>query len=53
MNRILGIVGSPREGGNTEQLMERVLAAAREEGAETLLFTCAGKDIAPWPGRAS
>ena len=47
MNRILGIVGSPREGGNTEQLMERVLAAAREEGAETLLFTCAGKNIAP------
>jgi multimeric flavodoxin WrbA len=47
MNRILGIVGSPREGGNTEQLMEHVLAAAREEGAETLLFACAGKNIAP------
>jgi multimeric flavodoxin WrbA len=47
MDHILGIVGSPRTGGNTEQLMERLLAAARKEGAETLLFPIAGKEIAP------
>jgi len=47
MNHILGLVGSPRKGGNTEQLMERVLAAAREAGAETKLFTVAGRAIAP------
>jgi len=47
MNCILGIVGSPRRGGNTEILMERVLAAAREEGAETKLFSVAGKTIKP------
>jgi len=47
MNHILGLVGSPRKGGNTEQLMERVLAAAREAGAETKLFTVAGRTIAP------
>jgi multimeric flavodoxin WrbA len=41
MRRVLGIVGSPRKRGNTEQLMERVLAAAREAGAETRLFTVA------------
>ena len=47
MQRILGIVASPRGRGNTEQLMERVLAAAREAGAETKLFTVAGKTIKP------
>ncbi len=47
MNHILGIVASPREGGNTEILMERVLSAAREEGAETRVFTVAGKTIGP------
>ena len=47
MDHILGIVGSPREGGNTEYLMERLLAAARKAGAETMLFTLAGKTISP------
>lgn len=47
MNRILGIVASPREGGNTEILVGRVLSAAREEGAETRVFTVAGKTIGP------
>jgi multimeric flavodoxin WrbA len=47
MVKILGIVGSPRKGGNTEQLMERALAAARETGAETRMFTVAGRTIGP------
>jgi len=44
---ILGIAGSPRKGGNTELLMERVLAAAQRGGAATVLFTLAGKTISP------
>jgi multimeric flavodoxin WrbA len=47
MAKILGIVGSPRKGGNTEQLMERVLAAAAEAGAETRVFSLAGKTVGP------
>lgn len=47
MRNILGIVGSPRKGGNTELLMQRVLEAARQEGAATSLFSMAGKTIAP------
>ncbi len=47
MQRILGIVGSPRPGGNTEQLVQRVLDTARSEGAETKLFVLAGKAVAP------
>jgi len=45
--KILGIVCSPREGGNTEILVKEALEAAREAGAETELFLVAGKDIAP------
>jgi len=47
MDRILGVVGSPRPGGNTERLVAQVLAAAAAEGAETKLFAMAGKRIAP------
>jgi len=47
MHHILGLVGSPRPGGNTELLVSRVLESAAEEGAETRLFTVAGKEIAP------
>ena len=31
--KILGIVGSPRKGGNTEILVEEALTATREAGA--------------------
>ena len=31
--RILGIIGSPRIGGNTETLVDEVLAGAKEAGA--------------------
>jgi len=43
--KVLGIVGSPRKGGNTEILMEEALAAAREAGAETEMFLVADKNI--------
>ena len=45
--RILGIVCSPREGGNTEILVREALAVAREVGAQTELVSVIGKNIAP------
>jgi multimeric flavodoxin WrbA len=42
---ILGISCSPKKQGNTVLLMEEALAGARQEGAETELFSVAGKDI--------
>jgi multimeric flavodoxin WrbA len=33
--KVLGIYGSPRKGGNTDQLLERALEGARSAGAET------------------
>ncbi len=44
---ILGIVCSPRKGGNTEILMREALVGANEEGAETELLTIGDKDIKP------
>lgn len=35
MTKILGIVGSPRKGGNTHVLVSRILEGAREGGAVT------------------
>lgn len=32
--KVIGIVGSPRKGGNTETLVEKVLSGAKEVGAE-------------------
>ena len=43
--KVLGIVCSPRKGGNTEILVEEALAAAREAGAETEIFLIADKTI--------
>ncbi len=43
--RVLGIVGSPRKGGNTEILVSEVLTAAHEEGAETDIFLIHDKTI--------
>jgi len=37
--KILGIVGSPRKGGNTEIMMLEALDAARQSGAETEIVT--------------
>ena len=48
--KILGIVCSPRKGGNTEILVREALEAVREAGHETELVLVADKDIAPCDG---
>ena len=45
--KVLGIVCSPRKKGNTEIMMEEALAGAAGYGAETELWTVAGKDLKP------
>ena len=44
---ILGIVGSPRSGGNTDILVDEVLKGAKEEGAKTRKFMLNDLRIAP------
>ncbi len=51
--KVLGIVCSPRKGGNTEILVREALAAALEAGAETEIVLVAGKDIAGCDGCSS
>jgi multimeric flavodoxin WrbA len=51
--KILGIVGSPRKGGNTEILVEEALAATREAGAQTEVILLAEKNIAGCDGCGS
>lgn len=48
--KILGIACSPRKGGNTEVLVEEVLANAKDLGAEVELEFIADKNIAPCDG---
>ena len=43
--KVLGIVGSPRKNGNTQIMVEEVLAATQQAGAETDIFLIAGKTI--------
>jgi len=45
--KVLGVVGSPRVGGNTEILVKEALEAAAGEGAETELVRLAGREIRP------
>jgi len=45
--RVLGIVGSPRRGGNTEILVDEALAGAEEAGALTEKVILSKLDIAP------
>jgi multimeric flavodoxin WrbA len=47
MIRILGIVGSPRTGGNTELLVAEALRSAEESHAEIELVRLADKEIKP------
>jgi multimeric flavodoxin WrbA len=47
MSRIVGLSGSPREGGNTEVLVKEALKAAEKNGIETEFITLAGRDIRP------
>ena len=51
--KVLGIICSPRKGGNTQILVEEALTAAEECGAETTLITVSGKDIKPCDGCSS
>ncbi|MBN1160648.1 MAG: flavodoxin family protein, partial [Dehalococcoidales bacterium] len=43
--KAIGIVGSPRKGGNSEILTNHCLKAIAEEGPETELIRLAGLDI--------
>ena len=45
--KIIGIVASPRKGGNTETLVSIALEEVQKEGVETELISLAGKDIKP------
>ncbi|MGY4707796.1 flavodoxin family protein [Candidatus Bipolaricaulota sp. J31] len=45
--RVIGIVGSPRRGGNTDLLVERVLDGVRAHGLETEKILLAELDIRP------
>lgn len=45
--KVVGIVGSPRKGGNTELLTRHALKAMEEEGLDTELIRLAGLDIRP------
>ena len=47
MVKILGIVGSPRKGGNTEIMVREALEAAQKAGAETELILVVNKNISP------
>lgn len=48
--KVVGIVCSPRKGGNTEILVTEALGEARSAGADTELILVAGKQIAPCDG---
>jgi multimeric flavodoxin WrbA len=45
--KAIGIVGSPRKGGNTEILTRHTLKAITEEGLDTELIRLSGLDIRP------
>jgi len=48
--KVLGIVCSPRKGGNTEILVHEALTGARDSGAKTELLTVGDKEIKPCDG---
>ena len=45
--KILGVVGSPRNGGNTEILMRELFEEAHQAGCETEMFRMCEKQVAP------
>jgi multimeric flavodoxin WrbA len=47
MMKAIGIVGSPRKNGNSENITRYILRAIEEEGIETELIRLAGLDIRP------
>ena len=46
-NKVLGIVGSPRRGANTETLIDKVLKGAMEAGAVAEKLVLSEMDIRP------
>jgi len=48
--KVLGIVCSPRKGGNTEIMVREALEAAKTDGAETEMVLLSGKNISPCDG---
>jgi multimeric flavodoxin WrbA len=48
--RLLGIVGSPRKGGNTEIIMKEVLKAGEQDGAEIELVHLVDFSLKPCDG---
>ena len=51
--KALGVVCSPRKGGNTEILMQEALTGAKDCGAKTELLTIYNRDIKPCDGCSS
>ena len=45
--RVLGVVGSPRRGGNTETLVDEVLRGAEEAGATVEKMILSEMDVEP------
>jgi len=45
--RVVGVVGSPRKGGNTDILVDQIIAGAKEMGALVEKFYLSGMDIRP------
>lgn len=45
--KILGIVCSPRKGGNTEILVRKALETAEKKGAEVEIWLFSGKEVKP------
>jgi multimeric flavodoxin WrbA len=45
--KVLGLVGSPREGGNTEIMVKEVLEGSSENGAETKIYNLNKLNIKP------
>lgn len=50
MVKLLGIVGSPRKGGNTETIMKEALKAGAQEGAETRMVYLVDFNLKPCDG---
>lgn len=48
--KVLGLIGSPRVGGNTEKLVNAILEGAAEKGAETKIYHLAKMHLIPCKG---
>lgn len=46
--RVVGLVGSPGRGGNTEKLLDRFLAGAEDAGGQVLKIPAAGLGLEGW-----